>query len=87
MEDKRVLPIGATKPRTVDVRVIAASNADLESFVRDGRFRHDLYYRLNVLAIKLPALRDRSSDTSLLANLICSQLAPGLVWQMTRLSF
>jgi transcriptional regulator with PAS, ATPase and Fis domain len=73
----RVLPIGASSPISVDVRVIASSNTDLERACDEGRFRRDLYYRLNVLKIPLPPLRNRSSDVPLLAKHILSQLAPG----------
>ena len=61
-------PLGASKFVTVDVRIIAASNQDLEECVRKGKFRADLYYRLNVLKLTLPALRHRPLDIPLLAN-------------------
>ncbi len=61
-------PLGASKFVTVEVRIIAATNQDLEECVRKGRFRADLYYRLNVLKLTLPALRDRPLDIPLLAN-------------------
>src|SRR5262249_34616029 len=77
LEDQRVLPIGATSPISIDVRIIASSNSDLERACNEGRFRRDLYYRLNVLTISLPPLRDRSSDVPLLAKHILSQFAPG----------
>lgn len=77
LEDQRVLPIGATSPISIDVRIIASSNSDLERACDESRFRRDLYYRLNVLTISLPPLRDRSSDVPLLAKHILSQLAPG----------
>jgi Nif-specific regulatory protein len=60
--------VGGTKPTTVDVRIIAASNADLEGALAAGKFRQDLYYRLNVFPIYLPPLRERKSDLVLLAN-------------------
>jgi two-component system response regulator HydG len=68
LEDKRVTPIGSTSARTVDVRVIAATNADLEAAVSARRFRPDLYYRLNVIQIHLPPLRERADDIALLAE-------------------
>jgi transcriptional regulator with PAS, ATPase and Fis domain len=77
LEDQRVLPIGATSPISIDVRIIASSNSDLERACYEGRFRRDLYYRLNVLTISLPPLRDRTSDVPLLAKHILSQIAPG----------
>jgi transcriptional regulator with PAS, ATPase and Fis domain len=57
-----VLPVGALKETDVDLRVVSASNADLEAEVRAGRFREDLYYRINVVQIPLPPLRERLDD-------------------------
>ena len=62
IEQKEVLPVGATEPLKVAARVIAASNRDLEKEVREGRFRDDLYYRLNVVSIHVPPLRQRRDD-------------------------
>ncbi|HHY96014.1 MAG TPA: sigma 54-interacting transcriptional regulator, partial [Firmicutes bacterium] len=62
IEEKRYLPIGANKYVTADVRILAATNQDLELLVRQGRFRQDLYYRLNVLTIWIPPLRERPED-------------------------
>src|SRR5947209_4636079 len=58
--------LGGTEQIKVDVRILAASNLDLLSLVREGRFREDLYHRLNVIAIQLPPLRDRREDVPLL---------------------
>jgi DNA-binding NtrC family response regulator len=66
IEDKRVRPLGATGETTVDVRVIAATNADLERAVADGRFRSDLFYRIATVTLAVPALRDRREDLPLL---------------------
>jgi two-component system, NtrC family, response regulator HydG len=66
IEDKRVRPLGATGETTVDVRVIAATNADLEKAVADGRFRSDLFYRIATVTMAVPPLRDRSADIPLL---------------------
>jgi two-component system response regulator HydG len=66
IEDKRVRPLGATDETTVDVRVIAATNADLEKAVADGRFRSDLFYRIATVTIAVPPLRDRPEDIPLL---------------------
>lgn len=60
--------LGDPKPHTVDVRILAATNKDLEEMVRDGRFREDLYFRLNVLELFLPPLRERPEDVMLLAD-------------------
>jgi two-component system response regulator PilR (NtrC family) len=62
IESKEILPVGATQPITVDVRIIAASNRDLRKMVDENTFREDLYYRLNVVNIVLPPLRDRRED-------------------------
>ncbi len=62
LEQHEVMPVGETKPQKVDVRVLAATNADLEQRVAEGRFREDLYYRLSVIRIHVPALRDRQEE-------------------------
>jgi DNA-binding NtrC family response regulator len=68
LEDKRVTPIGSTAGIPVDVRLITATNADLEAAVQAGKFRTDLYYRLNVIQIVLPPLRERLDDIDLLCR-------------------
>ncbi|OGW45019.1 MAG: hypothetical protein A2Y66_06885 [Nitrospirae bacterium RBG_13_41_22] len=62
IEDKELMPVGATKAIKVDIRIIAATNQDLAKLLSDGRFRKDLYYRLNVVQIKIPPLRERRGD-------------------------
>jgi two-component system response regulator PilR (NtrC family) len=68
LEERVVVPVGDTKPRPVELRIIAASNKDLEHMVRDGEFREDLLYRLNVVKLELPALRERKEDIPLLVH-------------------
>jgi DNA-binding NtrC family response regulator len=68
MEDKRFKRVGGTRDMEVDVRIIAATNRDLEAAVKAGEFRADLYYRLNILPIHLPPLRERREDIPLLAD-------------------
>ncbi|UCD18504.1 MAG: sigma-54-dependent Fis family transcriptional regulator [Candidatus Zixiibacteriota bacterium] len=68
LEDKQITPVGGIKPIGADVRLIAATNANLEEEVKNGRFRSDLFYRLNVIPIQIPPLRERIDDIPLLAN-------------------
>ena len=68
LQEKTFEPVGGTDPKTVDVRVLLATNVDLDKLVAEKTFRLDLYYRINVLNIKLPPLRDRPNDVTLLAK-------------------
>ena len=68
LQNKEYKPLGSVKTRNADVRIIAASNIDLDKEAQDGRFRRDLYYRLNVIPLHLPPLRDRTGDVLLLAR-------------------
>jgi DNA-binding NtrC family response regulator len=62
LEQGEIMPVGETRPQAVDVRVLAATNADLEQRVTEGKFREDLYYRLSVIRIHVPPLRDRREE-------------------------
>src|SRR6185312_4561928 len=68
LQEREVTPVGEANARRVDVRIIAATNRDLETMVNEGTFRKDLFYRLDVIPLKLPALRDRYEDIPILAN-------------------
>ena len=75
LQEKEIQPLGAEQTRKVDVRFVAATHRDLAALVAEGRFREDLFYRLNVLPIELPALRDRRDDIPLLARHFCEVLS------------
>jgi len=62
LQERKIRRVGGTHEITVDVRVIAATNRDLRAMVADGRFRDDLYYRINVLSVDVPPLRERRED-------------------------
>jgi DNA-binding NtrC family response regulator len=68
LQEREVKPVGSTERRHINVRIIAATNRDLETAIRSGTFRQDLYFRLNVVQIKLPPLRDRKSDIPILVT-------------------
>jgi len=78
MEERAVRPMGGNSQVTVDVRLVAATNRQLEQEVAEGRFREDLFYRLNVLSIRMPALRERAEDLPELVNYFCGLLATEL---------
>lgn len=83
LAEQEVLPIGATRPTSINVRVIAATHCDLEDMVRSGRFRDDLYYRLNGAHFTMPALRDRE-DLSWLIHQLLEAIAPESVLALSR---
>ncbi|MGB6564359.1 MAG: sigma-54 dependent transcriptional regulator, partial [Candidatus Binataceae bacterium] len=76
LEERKVRRLGGSAEIPVDVRVLAATNRNLEGQLRDGKFREDLYYRLNVFTIQLPTLRERSEDVPILIEHFLQQLAP-----------
>jgi len=75
LESREVLMVGATTPQSIDVRIIAATNKDLASLVKKGSFRDDLFYRLNVVPITLPPLRQRADDVLILAQFFAARYA------------
>src|SRR6266849_3581007 len=75
LQEREATPVGGTEAIPVDVRVVAATNRDLEEEIKRGRFRTDLYYRLNVINITLPPLRDRRDDIPIFVTAICSRNA------------
>lgn len=78
LQEKTYERVGGTKCLTADIRVISATNADLEKMVREGRFREDLFYRLNVLKINLPPLRERTQDIELMARFFIKKFSKEL---------
>jgi len=78
LEAKEILPIGSTTPRHIDVRVLAATNRNLQKEVEAGRFREDLYYRLNIMEIHIPPLHERPEDIPLLVDYLIKKHNPEL---------
>jgi transcriptional regulator with PAS, ATPase and Fis domain len=78
LEAKEILPIGSTTPRHIDVRVLAATNRNLQKEVETGRFREDLYYRLNIMEIHIPPLCERPEDIPLLVDHLIKKHNPEL---------
>jgi DNA-binding NtrC family response regulator len=77
LQEREVVPVGGTKPVKVDVRVIAATNTDLDKLIHDNKFRADLYYRLNVIPITIPPLREREEDIPRLVDFFLGRYAGG----------
>lgn len=78
IQEKTVRPVGASTEVPVDVRILSATHKDLSALVNDGRFRHDLYYRINVIQLQVPPLREREGDLPLLADAILQRLAQAM---------
>ncbi|RZV36693.1 MAG: sigma-54-dependent Fis family transcriptional regulator [Candidatus Acidulodesulfobacterium acidiphilum] len=78
IQEKEIEPVGSNKPVKIDVRIIAATNKNLKSMVKNAKFREDLYYRLNVIEITLPPLRERKSDIPILADFFIKKFSQEL---------
>ena len=74
LQDRTITKVGATKSEAIDIRVVAATHVDLEQAVKEGKFREDLYYRLNVVQLKLPPLRQRGEDVVLIAKYLIQSI-------------
>jgi DNA-binding NtrC family response regulator len=83
LQEKEIRPVGSNQKVKVDVRVVAATNRDLETEYRNGTFRKDLYFRLNVVTVHLPSLRERRSDIPMLAHWFLDRHAPDSSMQLT----
>jgi two-component system response regulator PilR (NtrC family) len=86
LQERVLRPVGGTNEIAIDVRVIAATNRDLEKMVEEGSFREDLYYRLSVIPVHVPPLRDRREDIPLLANHFLKKYAPAAGKSIFRIS-
>jgi len=86
LTDGQVLRVGSTRPRSVDVRVLVATHRDLKKRVAEGLFREDLYYRVAVVPIHIPALRERAEDIPELCDLFCRQVATELAMEPRRIA-
>ena len=75
IQEKSIRPVGASAEVPVDVRILSATHKDLAALVADGRFRHDLYYRINVIELRVPPLRERGDDLQILAGTILARLS------------
>ncbi len=86
IQEKSVRPVGSQSEIKVDVRILSATHKDLQNLVREGKFRQDLYYRLNVIELAVPSLRERPEDIPVLAEHLCIRLAASLGIPVPRLS-
>ena len=86
IQEKNVRPVGASVEVPVDVRILSATHKDLATLVNEGRFRHDLYYRINVIELHVPPLRDRTGDLPMLADAVLTRLAHAMKRNTPKLS-
>jgi two-component system, NtrC family, response regulator HydG len=86
LQEKEIVRVGGTQPTKVDFRCVAATNRDLDAMVKDGTFRFDLFYRLNVFCIHVPALRERREDIPLLAEVLLKKHATSMNRPLPRIS-
>lgn len=86
IQEKSVRPVGTQSEVHVDVRILSATHRNLHGLVREGKFRQDLYYRLNVIELAIPSLRSHSEDIPLLAEQLCARLAESMGGQKPRLT-
>jgi len=86
IQERTVRPVGSQSELRVDVRILSATHRDLHSLVREGRFRQDLYYRLNVIELAIPNLRDRPEDIPVLAEHLSAKLTAGMASTSPKLS-
>ena len=85
IQEKTVRPVGANTEVPVDVRILSATHKDLDVLVADGKFRHDLFYRINVIELQVPPLREREGDLPILADAILQRLAHAMQRPMPQL--
>jgi len=86
IQEKSVRPVGSQNEVKVDVRILSATHKDLQTLVREGKFRQDLFYRLNVIELMVPSLRERQQDIPVLAEHLCARLAANLGFPVPHLS-
>jgi two-component system, NtrC family, response regulator PilR len=86
LQERSIMPVGSTREVAIDVRVVCATNRDLEKEIADNRFREDLYYRLNVIQIGMPPMRDRRGDLPVLANFFLEKYVKLLDRSIKRIS-
>jgi two-component system response regulator PilR (NtrC family) len=86
VQEKTVRPVGESREESVDVRILSATHRNLADLVAEGRFREDLFYRINVIELRVPSLRERPEDIPVLADAILERLSRRMKIEATRLS-